>query len=59
MDVVEKSQVDDYIYKDKVKAMIIDHRDGKMDYSRKIWTVLTFMIWHQLFIEDVTYEFNK
>jgi asparagine synthase (glutamine-hydrolysing) len=27
------------------------HRDGPIDYSRKIWTLLVFMIWHGIFVE--------
>jgi asparagine synthase (glutamine-hydrolysing) len=27
------------------------HRDGPFDYSRKIWTLLVFMIWHGIFVE--------
>lgn len=26
--------------------LLNDHCKGKADYSRKIWTVLIFMIWH-------------
>ncbi|MDR1999841.1 MAG: asparagine synthase C-terminal domain-containing protein, partial [Frankiaceae bacterium] len=28
------------------------HRAGPHDYSRKIWTLLVFLIWHGIFIED-------
>jgi asparagine synthase (glutamine-hydrolysing) len=28
------------------------HRDGPHDYSRKIWTLLVFMIWHGIFVEE-------
>jgi asparagine synthase (glutamine-hydrolysing) len=27
------------------------HREGPHDYSRKIWTLLVFMIWHGIFVE--------
>jgi asparagine synthase (glutamine-hydrolysing) len=27
------------------------HRAGPHDYSRKIWTLLVFMIWHGIFVE--------
>jgi asparagine synthase (glutamine-hydrolysing) len=27
------------------------HRDGQHDYSRKVWTVLVFIIWHGIFVE--------
>ncbi|SFD93289.1 asparagine synthase (glutamine-hydrolysing) [Lentibacillus persicus] len=38
------------------KTYVLDllelHCQGKGDYSRKIWTVLMFMLWHQLFVEE-------
>jgi asparagine synthase (glutamine-hydrolysing) len=27
------------------------HRAGPHDYSRKLWTLLVFMIWHGVFVE--------
>jgi asparagine synthase (glutamine-hydrolysing) len=32
-------------------ALLAAHRDGPHDYSRKIWTLLVFMIWHGIFVE--------
>jgi asparagine synthase (glutamine-hydrolysing) len=29
-----------------------DHRDGKVDNSRKIWTIYMFLIWYRDFFED-------
>jgi asparagine synthase (glutamine-hydrolysing) len=31
--------------------LLAAHRDGQLDYSRKIWTLLVFMIWHGIFVE--------
>ena len=31
--------------------LLEEHRSGPHDYSRKIWTLLVFMIWHGVFIE--------
>ena len=31
--------------------LLAAHRDGRHDYSRKIWTLLVFMIWHGIFVE--------
>jgi asparagine synthase (glutamine-hydrolysing) len=28
------------------------HRAGPHDYSRKIWTLLVFFLWHGIFVED-------
>ncbi|MCW2521769.1 MAG: hypothetical protein JWO63_104, partial [Frankiales bacterium] len=32
-------------------ALLESHRTGPHDYSRKIWTLLVFMIWHGIFVE--------
>ena len=29
-----------------------EHRAGKADNSRKIWTIYMFLVWHQLFFEQ-------
>jgi len=31
--------------------LLAAHRNGSIDYSRKIWTLLVFMIWHGIFVE--------
>ena len=31
--------------------MLKEHRDGVSDHSRRLWTVLAFMIWHGIFVE--------
>lgn len=33
----------------KLVALLNDHRDGKYDYSRKIWTVYTFLVWYEVY----------
>lgn len=36
----------------KVLLRLLDaHRDGKIDLSRKIWTVYTFLVWHKEYFE--------
>ncbi|MFD3155899.1 asparagine synthase (glutamine-hydrolyzing) [Haloimpatiens sp. FM7330] len=51
VNIVKESETDRYLNKDVVLKMIENHRKGNVDYSRRIWTVLTFMIWHNIFIE--------
>ncbi|MFD1464613.1 asparagine synthase (glutamine-hydrolyzing) [Lapidilactobacillus mulanensis] len=50
--IIDESQVDEYLHKDYVRQLLHDHQAGKRDNSRKIWTVLTFMKWHQIYIEQ-------
>ena len=30
--------------------LLDDHRAGVADYSRPIWTVLVFQLWHEIFV---------
>ncbi|QHE53325.1 asparagine synthase (glutamine-hydrolyzing) [Pontibacillus sp. HMF3514] len=48
---IRESETDHLIEKQVVSQLLEDHVNGKGDYSRKIWTVLMFMLWHQIFIE--------
>lgn len=41
-----------WINKKNALKMLEDHREGKYDASRKLWTLLVFIIWHQLYIEQ-------
>ena len=34
--------------------MLKEHRDGVSDHSRRLWTVLSFMIWHGIFVETAS-----
>ncbi|MDD7815065.1 asparagine synthase (glutamine-hydrolyzing) [Mycobacterium sp. CSUR Q5927] len=34
-----------------VRAMLDEHRTGTADHSRRLWTVLIFMLWHAIFVE--------
>ena len=32
--------------------LLNDHRDGKADNSRKIWTVFIFLVWYKVYFEN-------
>lgn len=34
-----------------VRRMLDEHRTGASDHSRRLWTMLIFMLWHAIFIE--------
>ena len=55
---IHVSETDYLINKSLVMKLLDSHRSGKGDYSRKIWTVLIFMLWHQIFVEEV-YSFEE
>ena len=36
---------------DRLVKLLDDHRDGKKDNSRRIWTVYMFLIWYKMYFE--------
>ncbi|MBV5243257.1 MULTISPECIES: asparagine synthase (glutamine-hydrolyzing) [Mycolicibacterium] len=38
-----------------VRTMLDEHRDGTTDHSRRLWTVLIFMLWHSIFVEKTVH----
>ncbi|MBJ8341774.1 asparagine synthase (glutamine-hydrolyzing) [Antrihabitans sp. YC3-6] len=49
---IADSQTDHLLNKAAIKDMLDDHRTGRTDHSRRLWTVLVFMIWHGIFVEE-------
>ena len=54
--IIREAQVDEYINKKFVYKLFNEHVTGKRDNSRKIWTILTFMVWHQVYVERKYYK---
>jgi asparagine synthase (glutamine-hydrolysing) len=55
--VIEESQTDEWLDRRQVLWMLDEHRDNQrsgspVDYSRKLWTLLVFMVWHGVFVEE-------
>lgn len=55
--IIRESNTDHLINKNYVLNLLDAHCQGKADNSRKIWTVLMFMVWHQIYVEKV-YHFE-
>lgn len=56
-DTIRESQTDNIFRKDQVLDMLEEHRISMTtgsgpDHSRRLWTVLAFMIWHGIFVEQ-------
>ncbi|HUC91779.1 MAG TPA: asparagine synthase (glutamine-hydrolyzing) [Paenibacillus sp.] len=49
---IETANVGKWINKAYALRLLEMHRDGKTDASRKLWTLLVFMLWHQIYIEE-------
>jgi asparagine synthase (glutamine-hydrolysing) len=47
---IESSDTADVFHKPFLLQMLQAHRDGHGDYSRRLWTVLTYMMWHDMHV---------
>ena len=50
-DTVANSQADELVDIAAVRRMLDEHLAGTSDHSRRLWTVLIFMLWHAIFVE--------
>jgi asparagine synthase (glutamine-hydrolysing) len=50
--IITESGAEEYIDKTAALVLLDAHRDGPHDYSRKIWTLLVFLLWHGIFVEQ-------
>ncbi len=41
-----------YFNTDKIVKYLDDHKAGKADNSRKVWTIYMFLIWHKQYFEE-------
>ena len=41
-----------YFNTDKIVSYLDNHKQGKGDFSRKIWTIYMFLVWHKQFFEE-------
>jgi len=48
---IDASATDYLIDRAAVRRMLDEHRSGAADHSRRLWTVLIFMLWHAIFVE--------
>lgn len=49
---IKESETDHLFHKAYILQLLEAHCQGRGDYSRKIWTVLMFMLWHQIHVEN-------
>ncbi|UFT98167.1 asparagine synthase (glutamine-hydrolyzing) [Radiobacillus kanasensis] len=48
---IRESETNHLLHKSVILDLLEAHCAGRGDYSRKIWTVLMFMLWHQIYVE--------
>jgi asparagine synthase (glutamine-hydrolysing) len=51
-EIVRDSQADHLVDLAAVTRMLDAHRAGPIDHSRRIWTLLVFLLWHGIFVEQ-------
>jgi len=51
-EIVRDSQADHLVDLTAVNRMMDAHRAGPVDHSRRIWTLLVFLLWHGIFVEE-------
>ncbi|WP_067565202.1 asparagine synthase (glutamine-hydrolyzing) [Nocardia acidivorans] len=49
---IADSGTDHLLNKAAISAMLEAHRTGPIDHSRRLWTLLVFMVWHGIFVEQ-------
>lgn len=54
--VIKDSPTDQFIDKSYILNLLELHQQEKIDYSRKIWSVLVFMIWYKIVFENEHYS---
>ncbi len=49
-EIIEAAETTEYIDPKAALALLDAHRAGEADNSRQIWTLLVFMLWHDIFV---------
>jgi asparagine synthase (glutamine-hydrolysing) len=50
-DILSSSGADELLDLGYARQLLDEHKRGRADNSRKVWTVLVFCIWHAIFVE--------
>ena len=51
-EIIQDSQADALLDRAYVLNLLEAHRTGPHDYGRKLWTILVFLLWHGIFVEQ-------
>ena len=49
----ESEAAKEFFNTDAILKILDDHKNGKEDNSRKIWTIYMFLVWHKEYFEKV------
>lgn len=50
--ILENMTCTDYIRKEAALKLLEDHKEGRADNYRKLWTILVFVTWYRLYVSD-------
>ena len=48
----ESEASEKYFNREPLIKLLDDHKNGKADNSRKIWTVFSFLVWYKVYFEN-------
>ena len=51
-DAFESETARQYFKTEEIMKLLSDHKNGKEDNSRKIWTIYMFLVWHRQYFEQ-------
>lgn len=52
----EKSLKRGYFKKEAIKRILDEHTKGKIDHGARIWSLINFELWHQMFINNYSLQ---
>lgn len=55
----ESETSEQFFHTEQLIKLLDDHRDGKADNSRKIWTVFMFLLWYAVYFESESIAFGS
>lgn len=55
---IKEDVICEYISKDIILEMLEKHRTGTIDYSRRLWTIITFILWYKAYMENSVSQYS-
>lgn len=49
---IRASGIDSYVHLDEIERMVKAHKDGVQDYSRRLWIMYVFALWHAAYMQE-------
>jgi asparagine synthase (glutamine-hydrolysing) len=49
---IKAGGIGDFVHMKEIETMLERHRQGRGDYSRRLWTVYIFALWHAAYMQE-------